>query len=121
MRVLTIIRLADGALLAIGPQRLRDMAGLATGGEIAVARILGLRQLLQAWLTEADFGAPALRVGALVDTLHALSMVLLAFASRRRRRAAQLSAGTAGGFALAGWWCAHRVDQPAAPSDQRSA
>jgi len=65
-----------------------------------VMRILGARHLLQALIVGAAPTSGALHFGGgVVDSLHSASMVALAIADRRRRRAAALDAVIAGLFA----------------------
>jgi len=68
--------------------------------EVTTAKVLGVRQLLQA---TAQAGAGLRRTGVVVDGLHALSMVALAiWGPTRLRRAALVQTVFATGFALAG-------------------
>ncbi len=67
-----------------------------------VVRILGGRQLIQALATGADPTATMLAVGAAVDVIHGLTMVVLAVVDRRRRRVALGDALIAAAFAWAG-------------------
>jgi hypothetical protein len=70
----------------------------------AVARVLGMRHLVQAGLTYS--AGPGLHVlGADVDLLHSGSMLLLAAAAGRHRRAALTSAAIAATFAV----CEYRL------------
>jgi hypothetical protein len=72
------------------------------GGGLAAVRVLGARHLAQAAAGGADPGRTATRLGATVDALHAASMLALAAADRRWRRAALTSASVAGALAVAG-------------------
>lgn len=67
-----------------------------------VVRILGARQLSQAVLSGAAPSKAVLSLGVEVDTLHALTMAVLAAGDRRWRRAAGASALSAAAFALGG-------------------
>lgn len=65
-----------------------------------VMRVLGARHLMQALIVEVAPTSAALHLGAgVVDSLHSVSMVALAIADRRRRRAAALDAVLAALFA----------------------
>lgn len=81
-------RLALACAQLLAPQRL---AAGALGEQLApsdqwVARVLGLRNLVQAILVSRSTSRPrALVVGAAVDLAHAGTMVTLATASRRHR------------------------------------
>jgi hypothetical protein len=73
---------------------------------VAVLRFLGVRELVQVGVVAA---APrATRAAAWVDTVHAVSMVGLAAASARYRRAAVVQAAVASVWALAGHRAAGR-------------
>ncbi len=65
-------------------------------------RVLGGRQLVQAVGTGADPTATVLAVGAAVDVVHGLTMVVLAVVDRRRRRVALGDALIAAAFACVG-------------------
>ncbi|MFQ4149254.1 hypothetical protein AAGW05_11220 [Arthrobacter sp. LAPM80] len=83
----------------------------------AVVRILGARHLLQALVIGAAPASWALHLGSgVVDSLHSASMVGLAVADRRHRRAAALDAVVAGLFAGAEFGLGSRIRprQPAA-------
>lgn len=70
----------------------------------AVARVLGIRHVVQAGLTYS--AGPDLHVlGADVDLLHSASMLLLAAVARSHRRAALTSAAIAATFAV----CEYRL------------
>jgi hypothetical protein len=64
-----------------------------------VARVLGVRQLLQAAFIDQRRAA----IGSGVDVAHAATMVFLAVADRRRRRLAMGSAILASVFAVVGF------------------
>jgi len=74
-----------------------------------VARVLGGRQLLQALASGRTPSYPVLALGAEVDLLHAASMLAVALADRRRRRAALTDALIAGSFAFGGVAAARAV------------
>jgi hypothetical protein len=85
----TLLALPRLALGAVGsPQEERA---------IATARILGVRHILQGVVQRR--GALS-RVGASVDTLHAITMAGLAAVSERYRRAAVIDGSIAAAFAI---------------------
>ncbi len=69
---------------------------------VDIARILGVRQLLQALVTVRQPTRRILRAGAAVDALHAATMVAAAAAGVGPRRLTIASAVVAGTFAAAG-------------------
>jgi hypothetical protein len=121
--VITLVRAGYGVALLVAPQVLIKLTGdLGTGqpagasrarpGRRAcgVARVLGVRHLVQAGLTavalraeEPDSSLP-LGLGAVVDVLHATTMVGLAAVDQGARRVAladtgvELALAAAGGF-----------------------
>jgi hypothetical protein len=101
---LTAVRAVLGAAELLAPRALTRVAlGTALdGGGLAAVRVLGARHLAQAAAGGADPGRTATRLGATVDALHAASMLALAAADRRWRRAALTSASVAGALAVAG-------------------
>jgi Domain of unknown function (DUF5911) len=68
----------------------------------AVARVLGVRHLIQAAVTAAVPNAAVLTIGAQVDLAHAASMLALAATSRPLRRAGLADGLTAAVFAAGG-------------------
>jgi hypothetical protein len=82
-----VLRLLGGADEAHVPER--------------IMRVLGARHLVQA-VAEHLFGDEALRVGACVDSLHALTGFGFACADARWRRAALADAMITSGFAAIG-------------------
>jgi hypothetical protein len=72
---------------------------------VAVLRVLGARQLVQAAATAAVPTGAVARLSAAVDALHAGTGVGLALASPRWRRTAVLDAAVATAFAAVGWSC----------------
>ncbi|MHB1929537.1 MAG: hypothetical protein ACYDEN_06575 [Acidimicrobiales bacterium] len=104
-RILGGIRLAWGAALLAVPRRcIRLAPGAPTdiaGDAVAVARVLGARQVAQAIVELAAW--PRLRrTGAAADLLHASSGVALAAADQRWRGVAVADTALASGFAVAG-------------------
>ncbi len=104
-------RAGYGAALLWSPGPLTQAAvGHATGpGTRTTARVLGLRQLLQAGITGGDPSPRALMLGAATDAAHAASMAALAVTRRRWRRAALLDALAAATLAAAGLRAARRA------------
>ncbi|MCY0904151.1 hypothetical protein [Arthrobacter sp. H14-L1] len=114
MRGLELSRAGYGTVQLVAPNLLSErVAGLQLDGRAtAVVRVLGARHLLQAAVVSvvqgsAPPGSPrasaAHRLGSAVDALHAASMVLLAAADAKRRRAALTDAVVAGVFAAGEW------------------
>lgn len=102
--VLGSVRAGYGLLLLLAPAA---VGRLETGQSIddrtrRVARILGARHVAQAVVSGRAGGYPALALGAVLDLLHASSMVALGVLDRRRRRTATLDALIAASFAVAG-------------------
>jgi hypothetical protein len=94
---------------------LRACTGRPVGSRaLAVARVLGARQLLQAALTRGPAPSAAwLRMGAAVDAAHAASMIGLAAADRTLRRATLADAAAATAFASGGLAAARRAPRTA--------
>ena len=97
-------RLVWGSLLLTEPQRMFRMVSGSpgTGASTVVVRALGLREVVQASVTLVAPTSPVLRTGAVVDAIHALTMLALGMASRRYRRPALLSAASATAQTVAG-------------------
>lgn len=90
------------ALLAAPGLLLGAVTGVPpTRRDLTVARVLGARHLLQAAVTLSE-GSRVLVPGAVVDLLHAASMVALAVADPRMRRAGATDATAAGFLAATG-------------------
>jgi len=100
--VLELVRLGLGAADVLAPQALgraelgRRPDALSRG----VLRVLGVRQVVQAGLVLRFPTRDARRLSAVVDLLHAASMVALAVLDRRRRRGALVQAGIATGLGV---------------------
>ena len=94
---LTGLRFAYGtALLVLPSQALARATGAPVDRRAAwLARVLGARELAQAELTRRRPTREVLLAGAVVDVLHAASMVGLAAADRERRRLALHNATSA--------------------------
>jgi hypothetical protein len=106
--LLTLGRAGYGVALVCAPQVLIKLTGdpgpRRAGG---VARVLGVRHLVQAGLTvaalRAESGSPVpLALGAAVDVLHASSMVGLALVDGGARRVALADTGVELALAAAG-------------------
>ena len=102
---LQVVRATYGAALVLVPC---PAIRLATGRvpsrrACRVARVLGVRHLIQAALTAAAPEPAVLATGGQVDAVHAASMLLLAAVSRAGRRAALTDALTEAAFAAAGF------------------
>ncbi|MGH9070887.1 MAG: hypothetical protein ACRDX8_06910 [Acidimicrobiales bacterium] len=103
--VLCLVRAVWGAVELVRPNLAfgRVSGRPLESEEVPVVRVLGARQVAQA-LVSAKFPTPTvLRLGAVVDGLHSLSMVGAGLALSKYRRHALTSAGLAAAFALAGW------------------
>ncbi|ORV94556.1 hypothetical protein AWC11_03760 [Mycobacterium interjectum] len=91
------------ALLALPSPLLRLVTSEpATARERAVTRILGARLLAQAAATDVRPDAVSVALGAEVDFVHAVTMLVWAAVDRGSRRLTLFSAATAGLFAAAG-------------------
>jgi len=96
-----VARVSWGCLLLVLPLRLVRTLGLPSDRRaIATIRVLGLRHLVQAAVVGGR--GRRIRVGALVDLLHGVSMLLFARFDAPRRRAALLDATVAFGFGAGG-------------------
>ena len=98
----SVARAAWGAVLVAAPARVLAAGRAPTGAAaVAVARTLGVRQLVQAGVTLLAPAATA-GAGAAVDALHAGTAAVLAAVSPRWRRVAVTETLTATAFAAAG-------------------
>lgn len=113
-----LIRGAYGLVLLGAPGLLPRLACRPGDRRVQdVARVLGARQLAQAALTAPAPSAATLALGAETDLAHALSMLGLALADRRRRRLGCADAAVAAIFAAAGVAAARQVQAaPPAPA-----
>ena len=92
-----------GALLLHPGPLLRSLQrGPVDRRVITVARVLGIRQLVQGLMTVRRPTRRTLAVGAAVDATHAASMLAAATAGLGPRRLTVASAAAAGAFAGAG-------------------
>ena len=118
--VVTLVRAGYGVALVVAPQALIGLTGDPVTGQspgerprpsrraCGVARVLGVRHLVQAGLTawalraeEPDSSLP-LGLGAAVDVLHATTMLGLAAVDRGARRVALADTGVEAALAAAG-------------------
>jgi len=104
VRGLTAIRTCWGAALLIAPGA---VLGALPHQQIdrparAFARILGVRHLAQAAIVSPQPTRGWILAGAVVDAIHASTMVALALLLPDRRRLALTNVVTAGAFAAAG-------------------
>jgi hypothetical protein len=104
-RELQRIRVGYGAALVFLPGTTIFLATgrLPSRRTRRVAQLLGVRHLAQAALTAAAPRPEVLAAGALVDAVHAASMLLLAAVSRAGRGAALTDALAETAFAAAGF------------------
>jgi hypothetical protein len=104
-RELQRIRVGYGAALVFLPGTTIFLATgrLPSRRTRRVAQLLGVRHLAQAALTAAAPRPEVLAAGALVDAVHAASMLLLAAVSRADRGAALTDALAETAFAAAGF------------------
>lgn len=99
---LTAARLGWGAGLVLAPGLMVSaLGGADTVGSRRVARVLGVRHLLQGVWARGS-AEERLRLGALIDASHAVSAVAFALLDRRWRRAAVADAAIATAFGLGG-------------------
>ena len=98
-----------GALLLDGRTMLSAFGDRPTKSSLIVARVLGARQVAQGVITAAVPSPPVLVAGAVVDLLHATTVVGLALAARRWRSVALTDAAVAATLAGTGWWLAIRA------------
>jgi hypothetical protein len=96
-RLLLACRAAFGAELVMAPGPLLRLLGgePADGRAVLVARILGARQLAEAALLWRFGGRRTMRLGALVDLIHAGTAAAAAAADARHRRLAAINVLTA--------------------------
>ena len=110
--LVTLGRAGYGVTLVAVPGLLIGLTGQRPARRACgVARVLGVRHLVQAGVTAAsqvaDPGSPVvLAGGAAVDLLHATSMMALAVADPHTRHAALTDASVETTLAVAGGWAA---------------
>ncbi|MDI6100227.1 SDR family oxidoreductase [Actinoplanes sp. NEAU-A12] len=109
LRAAALARTGWGLALLAAPEVLARIGQRPPAGPaaLAVARVLGARQLAQAVVTTARPSAAVAAASAAVDTLHAATDVGLAAVSPRWRSVALVDAAVASGLAACGW-IAHR-------------
>jgi hypothetical protein len=114
-----LARIVYGVLLvAIPNPLLHKISGdRASQRERTLTRVLGARLLAQAAVTDVRPDAVSVALGAEVDLVHAISMVVWAVVDRNSRRLTLLSAALAGLFAAAGAAQARRTPAVAPPSE----
>lgn len=102
VRVADLARLGLGVLLLVRPE-LPATATRTPGSDAVrtITRLLGARYVAQAALVTAVASPRALRVGAVIEGLHASSMYALAGVDRTHRRLASASAVIASGLTTA--------------------
>lgn len=96
-----VVRLTAGVLDLTAPTSVAtvEIGHAPHPGDVVVYRVLGARQVLQAWVTaQTGWGA----LGAVVDAAHLASMLPVALLSRRWRRAALVQMTVAGVLLVAG-------------------
>ncbi len=102
MRRVSIARVLLGAVQLVRPTWVaRD--GADDELTIGAIRLLGARDMTQGVITLLRPSRRVIRLGAAVDTIHALSMVGLAAVDRPRRVTALTSVAYAAGCAVAGF------------------
>ena len=99
------VRAGWACVLLLATDRLLRIGGRppAPPAAVALARILGTRQLVQAAVTAGKSTASVAGVSTAVDAVHAGTDLGLAAASRRWRRVALIDAVIAAGLAASGW------------------
>ncbi len=103
------VRAGWGLLLLAAPATvLRRVGGRTDDRALDVARLLGLRELLQASVTASAPTPAVVLTGTAVDTVHALTALGLALLDPRRHRPALANAATAAGWATLGAAAARR-------------
>src|SRR5690349_8582561 len=97
---MTLLRAGIGGACIVFPRRVASAAASRPATTLACVftRILGVRQLAQATLTVTTPELMTPLRGAVIDGLHAATMVQLAAVSRRHRRAALVSTAMAATF-----------------------
>lgn len=106
MTGLAVGRAGWGTALVTAPHLLlRGVGGRGAADDraVAVARVLGVRHLVQAALTSAVPGRRVLLAGCAGDLAHAASMLALARWDPGRRRVALVDAVLALGWGTASW------------------
>lgn len=123
MNLLCAVRGIYGLAQLTAPGLVAQVFGVVPDRPVRLAtRVLGARDLAQGAASVTAPTAAVLALGAEVDLLHSLSMIGVAVADQRRRRAALTSAAVAAGFSVAGVLATRRARrQPPAPAGHGSA
>ena len=105
IRTTAAVRAGWAVLLLVLPEQLlrAGSRGPVPAAAVAAARVLGVRHLLQAGASAALPTGSVAGLGAIVDTVHAGSCVVLAAGSPRWRGVALADVLVEAGFAAAGW------------------
>lgn len=114
-----LARTVYGLLLLLAPKPLLHWVSgdQASERERTLTRVLGARLLTQAVVTDVRPDAVSVALGAEVDLVHAISMIVWSVVDRGSRRLTLISAAVAGLFAAAGMAQARRTPAVAAPSE----
>ncbi|OBK32305.1 hypothetical protein A5658_16485 [Mycobacterium sp. 1245111.1] len=114
-----LARTVYGLLLLVAPNSLlhRVSGDRASKRERRLTRVLGARLLTQAAVTDIRPDAVSVALGAEVDLVHAISMIVWSVVDRSSRRLTLISAALAGLFAAAGTAQARRTPAVASPSE----
>jgi len=114
VRGFAALRGGYGAVLLSVPDRVIVMVTVQRPDPAtrAVARVLGVRHVLQALATCGRPGSLVLALGAEADLAHAASMLVLGVVDPRRRRAALADGLVASCLAATGVWLARRDRRP---------
>lgn len=100
------VRATWGLILTVTPRQVLALnRAPAPDHAVAVARTLGVRQLVQAGLTIAAPNRTVAGCGAVVDALHAGTDLGLAVGSAQWRRVALADTLIAAALAASGWLC----------------
>jgi hypothetical protein len=105
IRATAVLRAGWAGALLLVPGRLLRIPGPAPvpAAAVVVARVLGARHLLQAAVSVAVPTGSVAGLGAVVDTVHTGTCLVLAAAWPRWRHAALLDAAVESGLAASGW------------------
>lgn len=123
LRRIEIVRAVRGALLLLAPSAvLSALHGVQVDRKaLVVTRILGVRHLVQAWVSGVNPSRAMVVAGAGVDAIHSLTAFGLGVLDRRR-----LQGGVADGIVAAVWagfgWHQARAEftQPGTARDRRA-
>ncbi len=106
-RVTAAVRAGWAGALLLVPGKLVGIGGQlpVPPSAVAIARVLGVRQLLQSAATMVAPTGPVAGLSTAVDALHAGTDLGFAAVSRRWRGITVVDAAIATAFAVAGWSC----------------